>query len=139
MADWWMSDGEIASDYRLAKDQVMQVKILAELNDATLEETAEKLVSIGLMTKEEAEKSIRMIRAIGRGRDVTPAMEKECMKHYKEFYSDSAIAELVGTTRMAVLNWRKRNRIAPNNPSRTVDGRWYSNGKKKKHKVEVER
>lgn len=46
-----MSKGEIASDYRLAKDPAKQIKILAELNGVTRAEIEDVLVEYGLKPK----------------------------------------------------------------------------------------
>lgn len=47
----WMSKGEIASDYRMAKDPAKQIKILAELNGVTRAEIEDVLVEYGLKPK----------------------------------------------------------------------------------------
>lgn len=136
MADWWLDDVEIVVSFRTAKDRVLQIQTIAQLCDATLEEVANKLVNMGEITSTEAKSFIQMIKAYDRHCKITPAMEKECAKLYSESYSDNAIAEFIGVTRWSVMNWRKKYNLAPNNPSRTVDGRWYSNGRAKKKGVE---
>ena len=47
----WMNKGEIASDYRMAKDPAKQIKILAELNGVTRAEIEDVLVEYGLKPK----------------------------------------------------------------------------------------
>jgi predicted transcriptional regulator len=139
MADWWMDDTEIVVSYRLAKDKVLQIQVISQLCDATLSEVAEKLIRAGEITKEDAKKYVKMISDFDRHCKITPAMQLYCKQLYDDHYSDRAIAEIVGVTRESVIYWRQKNNLEPNDPARTIDGRWYKHGKKRKRKVEVER
>lgn len=139
MADWWMDDAEIVVSFRTAKDRVLQIQTIAQLCDAKISEVARKLIDRGELSEEEAKEYIRMIRDYDRHCRITPAMELDCRSLYDDSYSDNAIAELVGVTRWSVMNWRRKYNLEPNNPAKTVDGRWYSHGKKKEHKSGVKR
>lgn len=136
MADWWLDDTEIVVSFRTAKDRVLQIQTIAQLCDATIEEVADKLVKRGEITTDKAMLFIQMIKDYDKHCKITPAMETECEKLYGQGYSDNAIAEFMGVKRWSVMNWRKKYNLDPNNPSRTVDGRWYSNGKARKKGVE---
>lgn len=139
MADWWMDDAEIVVSFRTAKDRVLQIQTIAQLCDASIAEVAKKLIDRGELTEEEAKEYIQMIRDYDRHCKITPAMELDCRRLYDESYSDGAIAELIGVTRWSVINWRNKCGLAPNNPAKSIDGRWYGHGKKKRHKSEVKR
>lgn len=47
MTQWEMSDGEMERAFRLARDPVMMVEILAELNDVGVQVMKRKLKSLG--------------------------------------------------------------------------------------------
>lgn len=47
----FMSDAEIATGYRTAKNKAKQVEVLAELNAVSRRTMEEKLVELGLMEK----------------------------------------------------------------------------------------
>lgn len=51
MSDMYMSDAEIATGYRTAKNKAKQVGVLAELNAVPRRTMEEKLVELGLMEK----------------------------------------------------------------------------------------
>ena len=51
MNDMYMSDAEIATGYRTAKNKAKQVGVLAELNAVSRRAMEEKLVELGLMEK----------------------------------------------------------------------------------------
>lgn len=51
MSDMYMSDTEIATGYRTAKNKTKQIGVLAELNAVSRRVMEEKLVELGLMEK----------------------------------------------------------------------------------------
>ena len=51
MSNMYMSDAEIATGYRTAKNKMKQVGALAELNAVSHKAMEEKLVELGLMEK----------------------------------------------------------------------------------------
>lgn len=51
MSDMFMSDAEIATGYRTAKNKAKQIGVLAELNAVSHKAMEEKLVELGLMEK----------------------------------------------------------------------------------------
>lgn len=51
MSDMFMSDVEIATGYRMAKNKTKQIGVLAELNAVSRRTMEEKLVELGLMEK----------------------------------------------------------------------------------------
>lgn len=51
MSDMFMSDAEIATGYRTAKNKTKQIGVLAELNAVSHKAMEEKLVELGLMEK----------------------------------------------------------------------------------------
>ena len=51
MNDMYMSDTEIATGYRTAKNKAKQVGVLAELNAVSHKAMEDKLVELGLMEK----------------------------------------------------------------------------------------
>lgn len=51
MNDMFMSDTEIATGYRTAKNKTKQIGVLAELNAVSHKAMEEKLVELGLMEK----------------------------------------------------------------------------------------
>lgn len=129
MAEWWMDDFEIAQLYRQAKDRVMQLQILAELNVTTTRKMAKKLVSINVLTEEEAQEVLKQLR------DKNPAAlsveEDEIrMDLYEQRYSDKAIAEKIGVTRHAIRSWRERRGLPSFDPTKDINGNWHHLTKK---------
>lgn len=51
MSDMYMSDTEIATGYRTAKNKTKQIGVLAELNAVPRRTMEDKLVELGLMEK----------------------------------------------------------------------------------------
>ena len=51
MSDMYMSDAEIATGYRTAKNKTKQIGVLAELNAVSRRAMEDKLVELGLMEK----------------------------------------------------------------------------------------
>lgn len=51
MSDMYMSDAEISTGYRTAKNKAKQIGVLAELNAVPRRVMEEKLVELGLMEK----------------------------------------------------------------------------------------
>lgn len=100
-----MSDNEILGNYRRAKDQKAQVKILADLNAVSEPEMAEKLRSLGIKVPgraaKESSSSVDWLRA---------------RQLYDEGQSDLEIAEQLGCSKQTLANWRKREGLHANYP-----------------------
>ncbi|MBR4906580.1 MAG: hypothetical protein IKZ44_06960 [Clostridia bacterium] len=61
---WIMSDSEIAVSFRQAADKRHQIRIIAELNLKTIDETVEKLNTLGFDTKQfKKDKTYRLWKA----------------------------------------------------------------------------
>ena len=112
----WMSKGEIASDYRLAKDPVKQIKILAELNGVRREEIEDVLVEYGLKPK-------RKPRPPGRRSNAWTAEDiAELRRLHAEGISREEIADRMQRSYLAIKskmtelrlvdqNWRKTKKM----------------------------
>ena len=100
-----MTDSEILSNYRGAKNQKAQVKILADLNAVSEPEMAEKLRSLG-------------IKVPGRAVKELPASVDwlRVRQLYDEGQSDLEIAEQLGCSKQTLANWRKREGLHANYP-----------------------
>lgn len=100
-----MTDSEILSNYRGAKNQKAQVKILADLNAVSEPEMAEKLRSLG-------------IKVPGRAVKELPASVDwlRVRQLYDEGQSDLEIAEQLGYSKQTLANWRKREGLHANYP-----------------------
>lgn len=111
-----MSKGEIASDYRLAKDPVKQIKILAELNDVRREEIEDVLVEYGLKPKrkprppgrrsnawtEDDVAELRRLHAEGVPREeIADRMQRSYL----------AIKSKMTELRLVDQNWRKKHKM----------------------------
>lgn len=135
MADWWMDDDQIASQYRCAADRVEQIKILGQLCAATKKEVLNKLLQIGSIDNEKYEE---LLSAFSDKRRASPRTLETWKQLYESGYSDAAIGQLTGSTRGAIKEWRKRTNRKANDPALAVDGTWRKQTRKKEE-AEVER
>ena len=122
MAEWWMDDTEIAISYRLAKNQVYQIQVLAELNLATIREVAYRLVSLGELSEEDAEVAVRFLSE--RHSAIYGDLEDKCLNLYKSGYSDRAIGKFLDLSKGQVQYWRHKKGYPPNVPAKGFDGKW---------------
>lgn len=128
MADWWMDDTEIAISYRLAKDRVYQIRVLAELNLAKTREVADKLVSLGELSEQDAE---LFLEQLSERRSATFShLHEKALSLYKDGYSDGAVGMFLGVSKAAVKHWRHKNGYPPNIPAKGYDGIWRRGGVK---------
>lgn len=100
-----MTDSEILGNYRGAKNQKAQVKILADLNAVSEPEMVEKLRSLGVKVPGRAAKDLPA------GVDWLRARQL-----YDEGQSDLEIAEQLGCSKQTLANWRKREGLHANYP-----------------------
>lgn len=103
---FYMTDGEIITDFRQAKDQKAQVKILAELNCVSVPEMRTKLAELGLLPNE-APADTTILRKPAKA-PLPPMDELRAMELYREGLDDLAIAEALGVTRSRIRDWRLR-------------------------------
>lgn len=106
MKQWEMTDGEISRAYRLAKDPVMMVEILAGLNDVDRRTMKRKLRQLGL-TVPTPDRESKAGSSWMREEDETLA------KLMDAGYSPAAIAaRLPGRSAKAVYNrWRRLQQL----------------------------
>ena len=100
-----MTDSEILGNYRGAKNQKDQVKILADLNAVSEPEMVEKLRSLGVKVPGRAAKDLPASVDWLRARQL-----------YDEGQSDLEIAEQLGCSKQTLANWRKREGLHANYP-----------------------
>ena len=114
----YMSDAEIATGYRTAKNKAKQVGVLAELNAVSHKAMEEKLVELGLMEK------------TGEG-ELLPAPapevalfdETRARELYAEGRDDLAISEMLGVSKAVFARWRKAQGLSANYPKQRAPGK----------------
>ena len=125
MADWWMSDAEIALEYRQAANKVEQINIFAQLFCAPKKSVVDKLINIGCLTDD-------LFETIKKEQENKKFMAKDTLdivrEYYNKGYSDSAIATMTGMSIEMVTNRRRKMGLRSNNPSLGVDGIWRRHG-----------
>lgn len=125
MADFWMDDLQIEVSYKTAMDRVAQIKVLAELNDAKPKDIVKILKRRGVMTDEEAKDSLIELGKMYNSRGISEELDAFCREKYGEGYSDKAIAKMIGASDNAVKYWRRKSGLPANDPSKSLDGRWW--------------
>lgn len=122
-----MSDAEISTGYRTAKNKAAQVQILADLNAVPREAMEEKLRELGLLEK------------IGGGEPPRKKMprpapfdENRARELHAEGRDDLAISEMLGVRKTAFARWRKEQGLSANYPKYREPGK----PKKDKHRAE---
>lgn len=119
MNDMYMSDTEIATGYRTAKNKTKQIGVLAELNAVSHKAMEEKLVELGLMEK------------TGGGGEPLPAQTTEAAPFdetrtrelYAEGRDDLAISEMLGVSKAVFAKWRKSQGLRANYPKQRAPGK----------------
>lgn len=114
MNDMYMSDAEIATGYRTAKNKTKQIGVLAELNAVSRRTMEDKLVELGLMEK------------TGGGGEPFPAPTPEAAPFdaararelYAEGRDDLAISEMLGVSKAVFAEWRRGQGLSANYPKR---------------------
>ena len=115
----YMSDTEIATGYRTAKNKTKQIGVLAELNAVSHKAMEEKLVELGLMEK------------TGGGGEPLPAQtteaapfdETRARELYAEGRDDLAISEMLGVSKAVFAKWRKSQGLRANYPKQRAPGK----------------
>lgn len=112
MSDMYMSDTEIATGYRTAKNKAKQVEVLAELNDVPRRVMEDKLVELGLLVETYSPQRIsanyHKQRAPGKPERTPPPQEPagdaltvrrlaEIFGHMAEWHPDAVVSVPAGT------------------------------------------
>ena len=108
MSDMYMSDAEIATGYRTAKNKTKQVGVLAELNAVPRRTMEEKLVELGLMEKTGGGEPLSAPAP-----EAAPFDETRARELYAEGRDDLAISEM----------WRKGQGLSANYPKQRAPGK----------------
>ena len=105
-----MTDGDIALEFRQAKDQTAQIKILADLNCVSREQMREKLRSLGLLDRRGGPVTVLppAPASVGKGPHIPPIDELRAMELWREGLDDLAISECLGVPISRVSAWRRR-------------------------------
>ena len=101
-----MTDGEILTSWKQAKDQKAQLGILADLNAVSVKTMREKLLEMGAENVPAARK--------GNNRHAARIDELRAMELYNQGLCDLDIAETCGVSVVTVQNWRKMMRLKVN-------------------------
>jgi len=101
----FMTDEEISTSYRQAKDREAQVKVLAELNGTDRHAMEVKLQALGLREMKEGRKEGRRAPSIDEGR---------ALALLSEGGSDLEVAEMLGCSQAAFAAWRRKRGLPPN-------------------------
>ena len=107
---YYMTDGEIITDFRQAKDPTEQIKILADLNCVSREQMREKLRSLGLLDRRGGPVTVLppAPASVGKGPRIPPIDELRAMELWREGLDDLAISECLGVPISRVSAWRRR-------------------------------
>ena len=118
MNDMFMSDAEIATGYRTAKNKAKQVGVLAELNAVSHKAMEEKLVELGLMEKTGGGEPLPAPAPEAASFDEIRAREL-----YAEGRDDLAISEMLGVSKAVFAKWRKGQGLSANYPKQRAPGK----------------
>lgn len=121
MTKFFMTDGEIITDYRQAKDQKAQVKILAEQNCVSVLEMRLKLSKLGLLSNDDSNHQKRQPDKkkhkassmedllLNVDRKVYGKLDEARAKElYDQGLGDQRIANTLNVAKSTVASWRKR-------------------------------
>lgn len=135
MTKFFMTDGEIITDYRQAKDQKAQVKILAEQNCVSVLEMRLKLSKLGLLSnddpnhqKRQSDKKKHKASSmedllLNVDRKVYGKLDEARAKElYDQGMGDQRIANALNVAKSTVASWRKRNGL-PNHQQQLAEKR----------------
>lgn len=118
MSNMFMSDAEIATGYRTAKNKTKQVGVLAELNAVSHKAMEEKLVELGLMEKTGGGEPIPVPTP-----KADPFDENRAKELYAEGRDDLAISEMLGVSKAVLARWRKAQGLSANYPKQRAPGK----------------
>lgn len=113
----YMSDAEIATGYRTAKNKAKQIGVLAELNAVSRRTMEEKLVELGLMEKTGGEPLPAPTT------EAAPFDETRARELYAEGRNDLAISEMLGVSKAVFSKWRKAQGLSANYPKQRAPGK----------------
>ena len=116
----YMSDAEIATGYRTAKNKTKQIGVLAELNAVPRRVMEEKLVELGLMEKTGGGEPLP---APAPTTEHAPFDEIRAQELYAEGRDDLAISEMLGVSKAAFAKWRKSQGLSANYPKQRAPGK----------------
>lgn len=113
-----MSDAEIATGYRTAKNKKKQIGVLAELNAVSRRTMEEKLVELGLMEKTGGGEPLPAPAP-----EAVPFDETRARELYAEGRDDLAISEMLGVSKAVFSKWRKAQGLSANYPKQRAPGK----------------
>lgn len=114
----YMSDVEISTGYRTAKNKAAQVQILADLNGVPREAMEEKLRELGLMEKTGGGEPLPAPAPEAASFD-----EARARKLYAEGRDDLAISEMLGVSMAVFSEWRKGQGLSANYHKQRAPGK----------------
>lgn len=118
MSNMYMSDTEIATGYRTAKNKTKQIGVLAELNAVSRRTMEEKLVELGLMEKTGGGEPLPAPTT-----EAAPFDETRARELYAEGRDDLAISEMLGVSKAVFSKWRKGQGLSANYPKQRAPGK----------------
>ena len=116
----YMSDAEIATGYRTAKNKTKQIGVLAELNAVSRRAMEEKLVELGLMKKTGGGEPLP---APAPTPETAPFDEARARELYAEGRDDLAISEMLGVSKAVFSKWRRAQGLSANYPKQRAPGK----------------
>lgn len=120
MNDMFMSDAEIATGYRTAKNKTKQIGVLAELNAVPRRTMEEKLVELGLLEKTGGGEPLP---APAPAPEAAPFDETRARELYAEGRDDLAISEMLGVSKAVFAKWRRAQRLGANYQKQRAPGK----------------
>ena len=102
----FMSDGDIITSFKQAKDQQKQIQVLADLNSCTKAQMVSKLLELGLVDAGKAPKKGRGAANKGRAKNEEADFRRQAL--YDEGATDAEMAEILGLSRSAIVSWRRK-------------------------------
>lgn len=118
MNDMFMSDAEIATGYRTAKNKTKQIGVLAELNAVSRRAMEDKLVELGLMEKTGGGEPLPAPTP-----EAAPFDETRAQELYAEGRDDLAISEMLGVSKAVFSKWRRAQGLSANYPKQRAPGK----------------
>ena len=116
----YMSDAEIATGYRTAKNKTKQIGVLAELNAVPRRTMEDKLVELGLMEKTGGGEPLP---APAPTPEAAPFDETRAQELYAEGRDDLAISEMLGVSKAVFAKWRRAQGLSANYPKQRAPGK----------------
>lgn len=114
----FMSDAEIATGYRTAKNKTKQIGVLAELNAVSHKAMEEKLVELRLMEKTGGGEPLPAPAP-----EAVPFDAARARELYAEGRDDLAISEMLGVSKAVFSKWRKGQGLSANYPKQRAPGK----------------